>query len=67
VQGNLKVEQSIFYSSKLFDQGRKEIGGLESSEEAWIWPELACDLEIGFTECWDCSCENKHCIIILDF
>ena len=55
------------YLSKFFDQGCKEIGGLERREEAWIWLELACELEIDFTEHWDCSCENKHCIIILDF
>ena len=23
--------------------------------------------KIDHTKCWDCSCKNKHCIIILDF
>ena len=45
MQVKLKVEQIILYLSKFFDQGRKEIGGLESREEAWIWLELACELE----------------------
>ena len=44
MQIKLKVEQSILYSSKLFDQGCKEIGSLESREEACIWLEIACEL-----------------------
>ena len=44
MQVKLKVEQSILYSSKFFDQGRKEIGACRAAEEARDWFELAREL-----------------------
>ena len=44
MQVKLKVEQSILYSSKFFDQGRKEIGAWRVAKEAKVWLELACEL-----------------------
>jgi len=29
--------------------------------------ELAYELGIDYIECWNCSCEKNHYIIILDF
>ena len=43
---------------------KQELGELQNWRS--VGQEFACELEIGFTECWDYSCENKNFIIILD-
>jgi len=32
------------YSSKLLDQGRKEIGAWRAAKEAKVWLEFACEM-----------------------
>jgi len=43
VQVKLKVEQSILYSSKFFDQGRKELEAWRATRDASNWFQLACE------------------------